>query len=138
MKLFKAWNGWVFLLTKDRFRAAAMDRIARRSAARFIKNTRGNLSKKALLFRVSVLPNDWKRFARSNWRGKKTRATTVPAACLRLIRRAAGLGALSMLPDPDHYDRSHGFCDLLVIGAGPAGLAFASPTFVPGTGIWPG
>lgn len=42
-----------------------------------------------------------------------------------LIRRAAGLGTLSMLPDPDHYDREHGFCDLLVIGGGPAGLAAA-------------
>ena len=42
-----------------------------------------------------------------------------------LIRRAAGLGALSGLPDPDDYDRDHGFCDLLVIGAGPAGLAAA-------------
>ena len=42
-----------------------------------------------------------------------------------LIRRAAGLGKLSMLPDPDAYDREHGFCDLLVIGAGPAGLAAA-------------
>ena len=31
-----------------------------------------------------------------------------------LIRRAAGLGALSLLPDPDRYDRAHGFCDLLV------------------------
>ncbi len=42
-----------------------------------------------------------------------------------LIRRAAGLGALSGLPDPDSYDRKHAFCDLLVIGAGPAGLAAA-------------
>jgi len=42
-----------------------------------------------------------------------------------LIRRAAGLGKLSMLPDPDHYDREHSFCDLLVIGGGPAGLAAA-------------
>jgi len=42
-----------------------------------------------------------------------------------LIRRAAGLGRLSGLPDPDTYDREHGFCDLLVIGAGPAGLAAA-------------
>lgn len=42
-----------------------------------------------------------------------------------LIRRAAGLGKLSSLPDPDTYDREHGFCDLLVIGAGPAGLAAA-------------
>ena len=42
-----------------------------------------------------------------------------------LIRRAAGLGSLSMEPDPDCYDRQHAFCDLLVIGAGAAGLAAA-------------
>lgn len=42
-----------------------------------------------------------------------------------IIRRAAGLGKLSMLPDPDTYDRDHGFCDLLVIGGGPAGLSAA-------------
>lgn len=42
-----------------------------------------------------------------------------------IIRRAAGLGHLSALPDPDHYDREHGFCDLLVIGGGPAGLTSA-------------
>jgi len=42
-----------------------------------------------------------------------------------LIRRAAGLGKLSMLPDPDRYDRKHGFCDLLVIGGGAAGLSAA-------------
>jgi len=41
------------------------------------------------------------------------------------IRNSAGLGRLSMQPDPDVYD--HGFlhCDILVIGAGPAGLAAA-------------
>lgn len=42
-----------------------------------------------------------------------------------LIRRAAGLGSLSGLPDPSPYDVTHAFCDLLVIGAGPAGLASA-------------
>lgn len=42
-----------------------------------------------------------------------------------LIRRAAGLGALSMEPDPSHYDADHGFCDLLVVGGGPAGLVAA-------------
>jgi len=42
-----------------------------------------------------------------------------------LIRRAAGLGALSGKPDLDLYDRNHAFCDVLVIGAGPAGLAAA-------------
>ena len=42
-----------------------------------------------------------------------------------LIRRAAGMGALSGLPDPDSYDREHAFCDLLVIGGGAAGLGAA-------------
>lgn len=42
-----------------------------------------------------------------------------------LIRRAAGLGSLSMQPDPDSYDKGFLHCDLLVIGAGAAGLAAA-------------
>ncbi|WP_298289474.1 sarcosine oxidase subunit alpha family protein [Novosphingobium sp.] len=41
------------------------------------------------------------------------------------IRRAAGLGALSGLPDPDSYDRDHAFCDLLIIGGGASGIAAA-------------
>ena len=42
-----------------------------------------------------------------------------------VIRASAGLGRLSGEPDPDIYD--HGFlhCDILVIGAGPAGLSAA-------------
>ena len=42
-----------------------------------------------------------------------------------IIRRAAGLGSLSGEPDPDVYDRGFRHCDLLVIGAGPAGLMAA-------------
>ena len=42
-----------------------------------------------------------------------------------IIRRAAGLGSLSMEADPDAYDKGFLHCDLLVIGAGPAGLAAA-------------
>ena len=42
-----------------------------------------------------------------------------------IIRRAAGLGALSGRPDPDDYDRGWLHADLLVVGAGPAGLAAA-------------
>ena len=42
-----------------------------------------------------------------------------------IIRRAAGLGALSRLEDPDSYDKGFLHCDLLVIGAGPAGLQAA-------------
>jgi methylglutamate dehydrogenase subunit C len=41
------------------------------------------------------------------------------------IRRAAGLGRASGEPDPDHYAKENLFCDVLVIGAGPAGLAAA-------------
>jgi sarcosine oxidase subunit alpha len=41
------------------------------------------------------------------------------------IRRAAGLGALSGQDDPDSYEKSHAFCDLLIIGGGPAGLTAA-------------
>ena len=39
------------------------------------------------------------------------------------IRRAAGLGRATTEPDPDHYGHAHLFCDVLVIGGGPAGIA---------------
>ena len=42
-----------------------------------------------------------------------------------IIRRAAGLGALSGLNNPDRYERAFAFCDVLVIGAGPTGLMAA-------------
>ncbi|CAA9424914.1 MAG: Sarcosine oxidase alpha subunit [uncultured Rubellimicrobium sp.] len=42
-----------------------------------------------------------------------------------IIRRAAGLGMLSKEPDPDTYDKGFLHCDVLVIGAGPAGLMAA-------------
>ncbi|WP_424988344.1 sarcosine oxidase subunit alpha family protein [Microbulbifer sp. S227A] len=42
-----------------------------------------------------------------------------------IIRRAAGLGRLSDQGDPEEYGRVHAHCDLLVIGAGPAGLMAA-------------
>jgi heterotetrameric sarcosine oxidase alpha subunit len=42
-----------------------------------------------------------------------------------LIRRAAGLGRAAGVPDPDHYEHANAFCELLVIGSGPAGLLAA-------------
>jgi len=41
----------------------------------------------------------------------------------RFIRRAAGLGRGVHQRDPDRYETRHAFVDVLVIGAGPAGLA---------------
>src|SRR3990167_8953755 len=42
-----------------------------------------------------------------------------------LIRRAAGLGSLSGKHDEGNYEKAFAFCDLLVVGAGPAGLMAA-------------
>src|SRR4029077_5648871 len=37
----------------------------------------------------------------------------------------AGLGVAPQLADPDRYAARYGHCDVLVVGAGPAGLAAA-------------
>jgi sarcosine oxidase subunit alpha len=41
------------------------------------------------------------------------------------IRRAAGLGDAPTEADPDRFTQRAAFCDVLVVGAGPAGLAAA-------------
>lgn len=42
-----------------------------------------------------------------------------------VIRRMAGLGRAAETPDPDRYEKQYAHCDVLVVGAGPAGLAAA-------------
>ncbi len=42
-----------------------------------------------------------------------------------IIRRAAGLGSLSGKHDEGHYEKAFAFCDVLVVGSGPAGLMAA-------------
>jgi sarcosine oxidase subunit alpha len=42
-----------------------------------------------------------------------------------IIRRAAGLGSLSGKHDEGTYEKAFAFCDVLVIGSGPAGLMAA-------------
>src|SRR5439155_22168002 len=42
-----------------------------------------------------------------------------------IIRRAAGLGRAAESADPDIYEKATVHCDVLVIGAGPAGLMAA-------------
>jgi sarcosine oxidase subunit alpha len=45
--------------------------------------------------------------------------------CEAFIRRAAGMGRATTLDDPDAYEKVNAFCDLLVVGSGPAGLSAA-------------
>ncbi|MEF2071877.1 sarcosine oxidase subunit alpha family protein [Consotaella aegiceratis] len=42
-----------------------------------------------------------------------------------IIRKAAGLGEAPTEPDSDRYANRHAHCDVLVVGAGPAGLSAA-------------
>lgn len=41
------------------------------------------------------------------------------------IRKASGLGEARAVPDAATYDKTHAYCDVLVAGAGPAGIAAA-------------
>ena len=52
-----------------------------------------------------------------------------------MIRRAAGLGALSGEADPDRYAHAHAHCDVLVVGAGPAGLMAAREAALTGARV---
>lgn len=42
-----------------------------------------------------------------------------------VIRKAAGIGRSPLENDPDFYDNVNQHCDILIVGAGPAGLAAA-------------
>ena len=53
------------------------------------------------------------------------KGTTIWMLFEKLIRRAAGMGTASRLPDPDSYEHAHDFCDVIVIGSGPSGIAAA-------------
>ncbi|WP_321449952.1 sarcosine oxidase subunit alpha family protein [uncultured Cohaesibacter sp.] len=52
-----------------------------------------------------------------------------------IIRRSAGLGKAPSDPDPDVYDHMHRHVDLMVVGAGPAGLAAARDAALSGARV---
>ncbi|MEM7257401.1 MAG: FAD-dependent oxidoreductase, partial [Pseudomonadota bacterium] len=53
----------------------------------------------------------------------------------KFIRKAAGLGVSPTEPDPDVYHSTYAHCDVLIIGAGPAGLAAASAAAASGARV---
>ena len=71
----------------------------------------GNIASKLLpagfYYKTFMWPGSWWRFYE------------------HFIRKAAGLGKAPVEPDPDRYDRRYAFCEVLVVGAGPAGLMAA-------------
>ena len=74
----------------------------------------GNAFSAGFYYKTFMGPNIW---------GNKT--TAVWWIFEKLIRRAAGLGKGTMLHDPDHYERMNAWCDVLIVGSGPAGLSAA-------------
>lgn len=52
-----------------------------------------------------------------------------------LIRKAAGLGTASGEADPDRYEKAHRHVDVLIVGAGPAGLAAAKAAMQTGARV---
>ena len=79
-------------------------------------------------FDVGAINNALSRFMPSGFYYKTFMWPPAPKWWLRyehVIRRTAGMGRAATEPDPDHYEHQYAHCDVLVIGAGPAGLAAA-------------
>lgn len=53
----------------------------------------------------------------------------------KIIRKAAGMGTASRLPDPDEYEHGHLFCDVMVVGGGVAGLNAARSSAAAGLDV---
>jgi sarcosine oxidase subunit alpha len=54
----------------------------------------------------------------------------------RVFRRKAGLGMLDPQRSADRFDKQYGFCDVAVIGGGPAGMTAALAAADSGAEVW--
>jgi sarcosine oxidase subunit alpha len=63
------------------------------------------------------------------------RSTKFWMLCEHFIRRAAGLGRAGLVPDTDRYERMNAFCDVLVVGGGPAGIRAAEEAAADGKDV---
>ncbi len=82
----------------------------------------------SLRFDVGAINNVLSAFFPSGFYYKTFMWPATPRWWLRyehVIRHAAGMGRGSSAPDPDHYEHRYAHCDVLVVGAGAAGLAAA-------------
>jgi len=82
----------------------------------------------SLSFDVGAINDAMSRFIPAGFYYKTFMWPPSPKWWLRyehVIRRVAGMGVTASLPDPDSYEHQYAHCDVLVIGAGPAGLAAA-------------
>ncbi|MBT4890749.1 MAG: FAD-dependent oxidoreductase, partial [Rhodospirillales bacterium] len=53
----------------------------------------------------------------------------------KVIRHAAGMGTSPVERDPDRYEHMHAYCDVLIAGAGPAGLMAAKSAAASGARV---
>ena len=53
----------------------------------------------------------------------------------KFIRKAAGLGVSPVEQDPDNYHSTYAHCDVLIVGAGPAGLSAANAASASGARV---
>ena len=53
-----------------------------------------------------------------------------------VIRRKAGLGKVNLSAPHGYYDKAYGFCDVAVVGGGPAGMAAALQAAETGAEVW--
>ncbi len=82
----------------------------------------------SLAFDVGAINGALSRFLPAGFYYKTFMWPSSPQAWLRyehVIRAAAGMGRAATGPDPDRYEHQYAHCDVLIVGAGPAGLAAA-------------